>query len=127
MPNSVLVTIVLLLGLSVSLAATNPAKESYAKFLEVELAHGLDKAEHVQSPDAALVRDILKSQGPKLIESIVGNNTLRRDYGLFSLFETRALGASVSFLGIGGRFIPLTERDELARALGRLVPPPAPR
>lgn len=127
MRTSALIAIVLLLGLCVSLAATNPTKEKYGRFLEGELAHGLERIERVQTRDAALIRDVLKSQGPKLIESLVWNNTLRRNYGLFSLFETRALGATVSFVGIGGTFIPLTERSELTRALSRLNGPPAPQ
>jgi len=126
MRTSTLVAIVLTLGLCVVLAATNPTKQEYRKFLEAELARALDKVEHPQTRDAEIVRDILRSQGPKLIESIVWNNTLRRNYGVFSLFETRALGASVSFLGVWRTFIPLTEMNDLTRALGRMMLAPSP-
>ena len=123
---STLVAVVLLLGGCVALAATNPTKQEYRKFLEAKLAGALDKTEHARSRDAEIVRNILKTNGPLLIESVVGNNTLRRNYGLFSIFETRVLGANVSFLGIWGTFIPLTDVDDLTRALGRMMFTPSP-
>ena len=125
---SLLVVIVLLLGLSVALAATNPTKQEYRQFLEGELGRALDKADHAHPRDSEVVRSFLRSQGPKLVESIVSNNTFRSNYGLCSHFETRLLGARISVLGIGRKFILLTERDELVRAFGRtgLAPSPAP-
>ena len=123
---SILIVIVLLLGVCVALAATNPTKEEYRTFLEAELSRALDKVDQSHTRDAEMIRGILKSQGPKFIESIVWSNTLRRNYGLFSFFETRVLGASVSFLGIWRTFVPLTDVDELTRALGRMMLAPSP-
>lgn len=123
---SVLILIVLLLAVCVTLAATNPTKQEYRTFLEAELARAMDKADRKQTRDSEMIRDMLKTQGPKFIESIVGNRTIRSDYGLFSLFETRVLGVEVSFLGIARRFVPLSDQKELNRALDRIIPAPAP-
>lgn len=118
--------VVLLLAVCVTLAATNPTKQEYRMFLEAELARAMEKADRKQARDSEMIREMLKTQGPKFIESIVGNRTIRRDYGLFSLFETRVLGVEVSSLGIARRFVPLSDREELTRALNRLIPAPAP-
>lgn len=125
---SVLAVIALLLGLSVALAATNPTKQEYRLFLEGELGRALDKADQAHPRDSEIVRSFLRSQGPKLIESIVWNNTFRSNYGLCSHFETRVLGVRISVLGVARKFILLTEQDELVRAFGRtgLAPSPAP-
>jgi len=122
---SVLLAIVLLLGLSVGLAATNPTKSEYRQFLEGELGRALEKADRAHPRDSEVVRSFLRQQGPKLIESIVWNNTFRSNYGLCSHFETQVLGVRISVLGIARKFILLTEQDELVRAFGRTVLAPS--
>jgi hypothetical protein len=127
MRTSGLVAIVGLLALCVAFAATNPTRQDYQAFLEAELGRALAKVEPNLNADP--IREMLKSQGPKLIESITRSNTDRRNYGLFSVFETRALGASVSFLGIWRTFIPLSDVNEVVKALRGMSPvsPPTTR
>jgi hypothetical protein len=120
-----LIVIVIILGVCVALAATNPTKLDYGQFLEGELHQALDQVDAGRFADARLIRQFLKSQGPGFIQAVVSHNTLRHNYGLFSLFETRILGERLSILGVGSRFVPLTDREHLSRLLGRAKLSPA--
>jgi hypothetical protein len=115
-----LIAIVVILGGCVALAATNPTKFDYGNFLESELQRALDQVDATRSADARLIRQLLRSQGPGVIQAVVKHNTLRHNYGLFSLFETHILGERLSILGVGRRFVPLTDREHLSRLLGRI-------
>jgi hypothetical protein len=122
-----LAIIVVLLAGALALAATNPTKQEYEVFLEAQLLRALDKMDRAQSREGDMVRTLLRSQGHRLIQSVVWSNTERRNYGLFSLLETRALGVKMSFWAVAGRFIPREDRDEIVRNLGRIVVPPVPQ
>jgi hypothetical protein len=127
MRTGTLAIIVLLLSICVGLAATNPSKQEYGVFLEGVLTQALERMDRAPSRDGGIIREILKSQGRKIIQSLVWSNTVRRNYGLFSIFETRIFEVRVEVLGVGRTFVPLDDMDEVVRSLGRTVLSPAKR
>jgi|SRR6476620_4263584 Domain of unknown function (DUF4359) len=122
MSNRFLSAIVIVLGLCVALAAMNPNREQYARFLEESLAKALERMEqHDAGHEQNVLRDVLKAQGKKIIESVAMSRTVERNYGLLTVFETRVLDVDIRVLGVAGRFIPLERQDDMAQKLGRLV------
>jgi uncharacterized protein DUF4359 len=120
--NTILVVLVSLLTLCVALAATNPTMAQYGRFLDTQLTKALAR----MNPEEAnsqqkIMRDILRTQGKKVIDSLTRSNTVRRDYGLFSIFTTRVFQVEVAVVGVGAHFIPLDSQDELIKKLGRLM------
>jgi len=120
--NAVLVILVSLLAVCVTLAATNPTTDQYGRFLETQLANALArmKPEDANSQQK-IMRDILATQGKKIIDSLTRSNTVRRDYGLFSLFTTRVFQVEIAVVGVGTQFIPLDSQEALIKKLGRLM------
>lgn len=120
--NTVLVILVCLLTACVILAATNPTMDQYGRFLDTQLTNALAR---MNSEDAGsqhkVMRDILTTQGKKVIDSLTRSNTVRRDYGLFSVFTTRVFQVEIAVVGVGTQFIPLDSQDELIKKLGRLM------
>ena len=120
--NTILVVLVSLLTLCVALAVTNPTMTQYGRFLDTQLTKALAR----MNPEEAnsqqkIMRDILTTQGKKVIDSLTRSNTVRRDYGLFSIFTTRVFQVEVAVVGVGAHFIPLDSQDELIKKLGRLM------
>jgi hypothetical protein len=120
--NTVLIVLVSLLTLCVALAATNPTMAQYGRFLDTELTKALAR----MNPEEAnsqqkIMRDILTTQGKKVIDSLTRSNTVRRDYGLFSIFTTRVFQVEIAVVGVGAQFIPLDSQEELIKKLGRLM------
>ena len=68
-----------------------------------------------------MVPQRLTTQGKKVIDSLTRSNTVRRDYGLFSVFTTRVFQVEIAVVGVGTQFIPLDSQDELIKKLGRLM------
>ena len=120
--NTVLVILVSLLTVCVTLAATNPTTDQYGRFLETQLTNALARmnSEDVSSQHKVM-RDILTTQGKKVIDSLTRSNTVRRDYGLFSVFTTRVFQVEIAVVGVGTQFIPLDSQEELIKKLGRLM------
>ena len=120
--NRVLVVLVILLGLCVALAATNPTSTQYGRFLETQLTKALQRMDTQDAnSQQQIMRDILAQQGKKVIDSLIRSNTARRDYGLFSVFTTRVFQVEVVVIGVGTQFIPLDSQEELIKKLGRLM------
>jgi hypothetical protein len=118
----VLFALVIILGLCVALAATNPTTPQYGAFLEATLHEALQHMDQTEpSRQRTVIRDMLASQGRKVIESLIWTNTVRTNYGLFSLFETRAFDVRVVVVGVGTVFITLDGHEEMAKKLGQLV------
>jgi hypothetical protein len=120
--NTVLIVLVSLLTLCVALAATNPTMTQYGRFLDARLTKALAR----MNPEEAnsqqkIMRDILTTQGKKVIDSLTRSNTVRRDYGLFSIFTTRVFQVEIAVVGVGAQFIPLDSQEELIKKLGRLM------
>lgn len=110
------------LGICVVLAATNPTTDDYLLFLKAELSQALDRMDQTApSQEQNLLRSVFRTQGKRLIEGLVRPNTVRRNWGLASLFETRVLGVRVVVLGIAGRFVPIEGVEEATLKLGRTV------
>jgi len=117
-----LLILVALLGACVALALTNPSMDAYLSFVESELGKALDRHESAApNRERAMVRTIFRAHSRELVVSIVGPHTLRRNWGLFSFFETTALDTHIEVLAIGGRFIPLKGIDDAILRLGRLA------
>jgi len=124
MNNTVLAILVVLLGICVGLAWTNPARQDYGEYLEWLIGQALVRTDSTESMyDQNTVRDLLKSQGTFVIKSVIRPNTTRRNYGLFSIFVTRAFGVRLVVLGIAGTFIPVEGDDieEVTRKLGQIM------
>jgi hypothetical protein len=120
--NRVLIVLVGLLGVCVALAATNPTSTQYGHFLETQLAKALQRMDLQEgTSQQKIMRDILTTQGKKVIDSLIRSNTARRDYGLFSVFTTRVKQVEVVVIGVGTQFIPLESQEDLIKKLGRLM------
>ncbi len=117
MSNRSLGLIVALLGISVWLVLTNPTMQDYVVFLERQLVLALDQRPQGQSD---LVGALLTGQGRQVIEAVIRPNTMRRSYGLFSLFETSLLEERVLVLGAGGVFLPLQGVEQVTKKVGSL-------
>ena len=120
--NRVLFVLVGLLGVCVALAATNPTSTQYGRFLEAQLTKALA---HMNPEEASsqqkIMRNILTTQGKKVIDWLIRSNTARRDYGLFSVFTTRVLQVEVVVIGVGTQFVPLDSQEDLIKKLGRFM------
>jgi hypothetical protein len=121
MSNRALVGIVIVLGLCVALAALNPSREQYAHYLQESLAKALERMEAGPGHEQKALHDALKAHGNRIIESVVASRTIRRNYGLLAVYETRVLDVDIRVVGVAGAFIPLERQDELVKQLGRLV------
>jgi uncharacterized protein DUF4359 len=122
MRTPTLVALLIVLATAVILAATNPTTQQYSVFLNASLMRALDRMEEQEtSRERQIIRDVLKAEGKKVIESLARSNTVRKNFGLFSLFETNAFGIRVQVLGIASRFVPLGNEKDLSTKLGRLI------
>ena len=121
MTNRGLFAIVIVLALCTALAALNPSREQYAQYLEESLAKALERmVEQPGDPQKAL-HAALKAHGKKIIESVVTSRTVRHNYGLLAVYETRVLDVDIRVVGVAGMFIPLERQDDLVKKLGRVV------
>jgi hypothetical protein len=117
--------VVVLLTISVGLAATNPNTVDYEAFLLGLVNQAVERMDQPGQRDSRdMVRQLLQSQGRQLAASLLAPTTVRRNYGLFSVFETRVLGVNVLVLGIGNRFVPIKGVDELMTKLRQVSRPP---
>ncbi|MDE3020164.1 MAG: DUF4359 domain-containing protein, partial [Nitrospirota bacterium] len=104
------------------LVLTNPTMQDYVAFLEQRLVLELDQN---RQGKAGLVGALLAAQGREVIEAVIRPNTMRRSYGLYSLFETSLLGEHVLVLGVGGFFVPLRGLEQVTKKVEGLGLPPA--
>lgn len=112
--------LVLVLSVSVVLALSNPTMEDYLRFIEVEMIKVLDRSDPIESSrERAMIKTIFASHSRELVESVVRPRTVRRNWGLAALFETSIEDTRILVLGVGGRFIPLSGKDEVILRLGR--------
>jgi len=115
---------VLVVGLAgaVCLVLSNPTMDDYVQFVERELNGALDRMDQrtpVREQD--LIRQVLRSQGKKLIEGIVRPSTVRHNWGLLSRYETKVAETRLVVLGIGGQFIPIKGVDEATLKIERMA------
>ena len=121
MSNRILFGIVIVLILCITLAVLNPTREQYARFLEESLDKALDRMEAEPGERHRALHDALKAHGNKIIASVVGAGTVRHNYGLLTVYETRVLDVDIRVVGVAGLFIPLEREDDLVKKLGRVV------
>ena len=122
MSNRLLLMLVLLLAVCVALAATNPTTRDYGTFLQASLSQALERMDRSEPTNQRkIIRDLLTAQGTRVIESLIRSNTVRRNYGLFSIFETHAFDVRVVVVGVGRHFFPAEGQEEIAKKLGQLV------
>jgi len=111
-----------LLGICVALALTNPTSQDYGAFLQTQLGLAVARMDQsLSEQERALMQSLYATQGPKLIELVLQKYTQRRNFGLFSLFESHVLEQKVVVVGVMSRFIPVEGVEEATVKLGQLV------
>ena len=114
--------IVVALAMAVGLAWSNPTMDDYLRFVEQELGHAIDRMDQATSTrEQQFIRQVFRSQSKKLLDSFVRPNTARRNWGVFSYFETHVAETNVVVLGLGGRFIPIQGVEEATLKIGRMA------
>ena len=111
---------VLLLSISIGLVVSNPTMDAYLSFVEAELGRAMDRSD--QSPstrEQAMLRSIFRSHSHELMDTAVRPHTIRRNWGLASLYETSVFASRIVVLGVAGYYIPLKGIDEAIVRLGR--------
>jgi hypothetical protein len=111
------------LALAVALALTNPTLKDYGAFLEQQLGRAVDRIDQTLSgQERDLLRGLYATRGKQLVELVVQHHTRRRNFGLFSLFESAVLEQKVIVVGVASTFVPVGSVDEAMVTIGRLVP-----
>ena len=110
------------LSLCIGLALSNPTTDAYLSFVETELGKAMDRSN--QSPstrEQAMLKSIFRSHSHELMNTAVRPHTVRRNWGLMSVYETTVLDSRIVVLGVAKYFIPLKGIDEAIVRLGRLA------
>ncbi|MCP9460441.1 MAG: DUF4359 domain-containing protein [Nitrospira sp.] len=111
-----------LLGLCVALALTNPTTQDYSVFLEKQLGLAVERIDRtLPVQEREMLRGLYAANGKKLVELVVQQHTRRRNFGLFSLFESRVLEQRVMVIGIASTFVPVEGVEEAIMKIGQLV------
>ena len=114
--------VVAVLAVSIVLALTNPTTDQYLGFVQAELTKAVDRMDQsTPEREGTVVRNIFRRHSQELLNSMVRPHTMRRNWGVFSRFETTVLGTRVVVIGIGNQFIPVEGVDEAILTLGRRV------
>ena len=117
-----LALVVLVLAGAVGLALSNPTMDDYLRFVETELGRAMDRMDqNTPVREQQFIRQVFRSQGKKLIESVVRPNTVRQNWGLLSRFETQVADTKVTVLGVSGWFIPIRGVEEVTLKVGRMA------
>jgi len=110
------------LAVSVALALTNPTTDQYLGFVQAELTKAVDRMDQsTPEREGTVVKNIFRRHSQELLNSMVRPHTMRRNWGVFSRFETTVLGTRVVVIGIGNQFIPIEGVDEAILTLGRRI------
>lgn len=111
---------VILLSISIGLVVSNPTMDAYLLFVEAELGKAMDRSDQSHSTrEQAMLRSIFRSHSHELMDTAVRPHTIRRNWGLASLYETSVFDSRIVVLGVAGYFIPLKGIDETIVRLGR--------
>ena len=114
--------VVMVLGVSIGLALSNPTMDDYLLFVEIELGKAMDRSNQSQSTrEQAMLKSIFRSHSHELMNTAVRPHTVRRNWGLMSVYETTVLDSRIVVLGVAKYFIPLKGIDEAIVRLGRLA------
>ncbi|HEX5549756.1 MAG TPA: DUF4359 domain-containing protein [Nitrospira sp.] len=114
---------VIALGLGIALVLSNPTTDDYLLFVEGQLGKAMDRSEQKNTSvrEQAMLKSIFRSHSHELMETAVRPHTLRRNWGVMSLYETSLFDVRIVVLGVAGSFIPLKGIDEAIIRLGRLA------
>jgi hypothetical protein len=113
---------VIVLGLGIALVLSNPTTDDYLLFVEGQLGKAMDRSEQNHSTrEQAMLKSIFRSHSHELMETAVRPHTLRRNWGVMSIYETSLFDVRIVVLGVAGSFIPLKGIDEAILRLGRLA------
>ena len=99
-----LIIAVVIVGLALLLALTNPDTDAYADYFGEELAR--------QAQEEDQLAGALVSLFGGVAESLFANATSRANYVLFSVYTTAFDGDELVTLGILGNFIVLSEPED---------------
>ncbi len=114
--------VVAVLAVSVVLALMNPTMDQYLSFVQAELTKALDRMDQsTPEREGTVVRNIFRRHSQELLDSMVRPHTTRKNWGIFSRFDTTVLGTRVVVIGIGNQFVPIEGVDEAIVTLGRRV------
>lgn len=114
--------VIVLLSVSIVLALSNPTMEDYLLFVEAELAKAMERSGPGESTrEKTMLKSIFRSHSHELMDTAVRPRTIRRNWGVMSLYQTSVFESRIVVLGIGGYFIPLKGIDEAIVRLGRLA------
>jgi hypothetical protein len=114
--------VVMVLGVSIGLALSNPTMDDYLLFVETELGKAMDRSDQSQSTrEQAMLKSIFRSHSHELMNTAVRPHTVRRNWGLMSVYETTVLDSRIVVVGVAKYFVPLKGIDEAIVRLGRLA------
>ena len=114
--------VVAVLAVSVVLALMNPTMDQYLSFVQAELTKALDRMDQsTPEREGTVVSNIFRRHSQELLDSMVRPHTTRKNWGIFSRFDTTVLGTRVVVIGIGNQFVPIEGVDEAIVTLGRRV------
>jgi hypothetical protein len=117
-----LITIIVALAGAIGLTLSNPTMDDYLRFVEQELSKAIDRMDQrTPTREQQFIQQVFRSQGKKLLESVVRPNTARHNWGILSQYETRIADTKVVVLGLGGWFIPLRGLEEATLKIGRMA------
>jgi len=118
-----LTIVVIGLGLGIALVLSNPTTDDYLLFVEGQLGKAMDRGEqnNQSTREQAMLKSIFRSHSHELMETAVRPHTLRRNWGVMSIYETSLFDVRIVVLGVAGSFIPLKGIDEAILRLGRLA------
>ncbi|MGH7207684.1 MAG: DUF4359 domain-containing protein [Nitrospiraceae bacterium] len=122
MSNAGLALVAVLLAACAGLAGTNPTTQDYEAFLVASLSRALDQMEQAETRrDREVIRHLLRTKGQQVIDVLIRSNTVRHNYGFFSIFETHVVDLRVHVVGIGNRFVPIEDVELITRKFGQLM------
>lgn len=114
--------VVMVLGVSIGLALSNPTMDDYLLFVETELGKAMDRSDQSQSTrEQTMLKSIFRSHSHELMNTAVRPQTVRRNWGLMSVYETTVLDSRIVVVGVAKYFVPLKGIDEAIVRLGRLA------
>lgn len=121
-----LLIIVLLLGIGWWLASNNPTSQAYENFQDQLLREAVQRVESSQQEKSkTIIKQLMNSKNSLFFKSLIRSQTIRRNFGLFSLFETKIVSSRFIVLGIGGTFYPLSDPEEAIKNFERTVISPS--
>ena len=114
--------VVAVLAVSVVLALMNPTMDQYLSFVQAELTKALARMDQsTPEREGTVVSNIFRRHSQELLDSMVRPHTTRKNWGIFSRFDTTVLGTRVVVIGIANQFVPIEGVDEAIVTLGRRV------